>query len=141
MKPRSPFFYVGDKYKLMPQIARLFPKNIQRYYEPFVGGGSSALYVRAKEYHLNDIDEYIIKLHRFVSGFADEPKTLLYKLYNLIMQYGMTFSYNGVTVTAELKRQYVKTYFAQFNKQGFLRMRSDLNADKPVTRRRLKTLC
>jgi len=66
MKPRSPFFYVGDKYKLMPQIARLFPKNIQRYYEPFVGGGSSALYIKAREYHLNDIDEYMSPLRKVV---------------------------------------------------------------------------
>ncbi|AWK62499.1 hypothetical protein C6B36_09245, partial [Helicobacter cinaedi] len=40
---RSPFFYVGDKYKLMPQIRRLFPSKIQTYVEPFVGGGSSFL--------------------------------------------------------------------------------------------------
>ena len=38
---RSPFFYVGDKYKLMPQLKQLMPKNIEQYIEPFVGGGSS----------------------------------------------------------------------------------------------------
>lgn len=25
---RSPFFYVGDKYKLMPQLKQFMPKNI-----------------------------------------------------------------------------------------------------------------
>lgn len=34
---RSPFFYVGDKYKLMPQLKKLFPDNINSYIEPFVG--------------------------------------------------------------------------------------------------------
>ena len=34
---RSPFFYVGDKYKLMPQLKSLFPDDIDNYIEPFVG--------------------------------------------------------------------------------------------------------
>ena len=34
---RSPFFYVGDKYKLMPQLKELFPDDIDNYIEPFVG--------------------------------------------------------------------------------------------------------
>lgn len=40
---RSPFFYVGDKYKLMPQLEKLMPQNAAQYIEPFVGGGSSFL--------------------------------------------------------------------------------------------------
>jgi DNA adenine methylase len=42
----------------------------------------------------------------------------------------MTLSYKGITVSDELKRHYVKTYFAQYNRPGFLRMREDFNADK-----------
>ena len=49
-KVRSPFFYVGDKYKLMPQLEKMFPKEINTYFEPFLGGGSSVLYTKAKEY-------------------------------------------------------------------------------------------
>jgi DNA adenine methylase len=137
-KPRSPFFYVGDKYKLMPQIAELFPARIRRYYEPFVGGGSSALYVgaaspaedRAREYHLNDIDAYIIKLHKFIGSFADNRRELLDSLYTLIGRYDMTLSFNGVTASDKLKQQYVKTYFAEHNRPGYLSMRRDFNADK-----------
>lgn len=32
---RSPFFYVGDKFKLVPQLKENFPKNIDRFIEPF----------------------------------------------------------------------------------------------------------
>ena len=28
---RSPFFYVGDKYKLVPQLTGFFPDNISMY--------------------------------------------------------------------------------------------------------------
>ncbi|GAA7668876.1 hypothetical protein JP0566_03700 [Helicobacter pylori] len=47
---RSPFFYVGDKYKLMPQLNKLFPNNINQFIEPFVGGGSVFLNTKAKRY-------------------------------------------------------------------------------------------
>ncbi|GAA6850219.1 hypothetical protein CHC119_07120 [Helicobacter pylori] len=45
---RSPFFYVGDKYKLMPQLNKLFPNNINQFIEPFVGGGSVFLNALSK---------------------------------------------------------------------------------------------
>ena len=64
---RSPLFYVGDKYKLMPQLKALFPQNINRYIEPFCGGGSSFLNTKAKKYLLNDIDKNIISLHKFLN--------------------------------------------------------------------------
>ena len=61
---RSPFFYVGDKYKLMPQLKQLMPKHIGQYIEPFVGGGSSFLNSQGTSYLLNDIDFYVVELHR-----------------------------------------------------------------------------
>ena len=46
---RSPFFYVGDKYKLLKQLLPLFPENIEgRFVEPFVGGGSVYLNTKYK---------------------------------------------------------------------------------------------
>lgn len=57
---RSPFFYVGDKYKLMPQLNKLFPNNINQFIEPFVGGGSVFLNTKAKRYLANDIDTNIV---------------------------------------------------------------------------------
>ncbi|MDR0698967.1 MAG: DNA adenine methylase [Tannerella sp.] len=42
---RSPLFYVGDKYKLVQEIKTHFPITINRFIEPFVGGGSVYLNV------------------------------------------------------------------------------------------------
>lgn len=69
---RSPFFYVGDKYKIMKQIINYFPNNINRYFEPFVGGGSSFLNVSANEYYLNDIDSKLIDLHHFLFSHSEK---------------------------------------------------------------------
>lgn len=63
---RSPFFYVGDKFKLLPQLKENFPKDIEKFIEPFCGGGSVFLNTPAKKYILNDIDsEFIAYLTTF----------------------------------------------------------------------------
>ncbi len=63
---RSPLFYVGDKYKIMSQIQVHFPDKIERFFEPFIGGGTVFLNVEAKEYYLNDIDTNLISIHKYL---------------------------------------------------------------------------
>ena len=63
---RSPLFYVGDKYKIISQIKKFFPKQIDRFIEPFCGWVSVFLNTKANFYLINDIDSYVIKLHKFL---------------------------------------------------------------------------
>lgn len=127
---RSPFFYVGDKYKLMPQLKELFPSEINSYYEPFLGGGSSALNTSAKKYVLNDIDENVLSLHKFISSYSKRPKKLLELLLETISKYELSCSYLENNISEELKKKYPKTYFAKYNKKGFLKMRDNYNQNK-----------
>lgn len=125
---RSPFFYVGDKFKLLPSILPAFPNHIDNFVEPFVGGGSVFLNVQAKKYLLNDIDMNMIELHRHMCAQSARGDAWLNELRNLIHEYGLSRSYEEDIVPDELKREYVKTYFAKFNKEAFLRLRADYNA-------------
>ena len=75
----------------MPQLEKLFPKEINTYFEPFLGGGSSVLYTKAKEYQLNDVDEYVIKLHKYILSFTDRPDELFSLLEETITKYGLSF--------------------------------------------------
>lgn len=127
---RSPFFYVGDKYKLVPQLTQLFPDDISTYIEPFVGGGSSLTNISAKKYIANDINEYVIKLHKAICAYSDAPLSLLDKLFSLIDKYGLSCSYIGKTAPDELKKKYVKTYYARYNKESYQKMRDDYNNDQ-----------
>jgi len=127
---RSPFFYVGDKYKLVPQLKKLLPHRITMYIEPFVGGGSSLLNVEADTYWANDIDKNVIKLHRFFSSFAHSPEDLFDALFENIKKYNLSCSYCGYYVPDCLKKEYPKTYYSHFNKPGYLQMRDDFNADQ-----------
>lgn len=124
---RSPFFYVGDKYKLMSQLRELFPNDISTYIEPFAGGGSSFLNTTAKRYIVNDVDYYVIELHNCLSSYAGKQQEFLQMLYSIIDKYKLSCSFRNITVPDELKKQYVKTYYSHYNKTAYGKMRDDFN--------------
>ena len=127
---RSPFFYVGDKYKLMPQLKQLMPKKIEQYIEPFVGGGSSFLNSKGTSYMLNDIDSYVVELHRQIGSYTGKSEELFDALFEIIDFYGLSCSYRGICVPEDMKKKYVKTYYSKYNKDAYIRMRKDFNANK-----------
>lgn len=127
---RSPFFYVGDKYKLMPQLKQLMPKDIEQYIEPFVGGGSSFLNSKGTSYMLNDVDSYVVELHRQIGSYTGKAEELFEELFDIIDFYGLSCSYRGICVPEEMKKKYVKTYYSKYNKDAYIRMRKDFNERK-----------
>ena len=127
---RSPLFYVGDKYKLMPEIKKYMPDYINHYIEPFVGGGSSFLNVKARHYYVNDIDSDIVSIHKLLSSYSNRKAEFFNKIFKQIQKYGLSCSYNGHLVSEELKREYKKTYYAKYNKEQYLKLRADYNNNK-----------
>lgn len=127
---RSPFFYVGDKYKLMPQLKQLMPKNIEQYIEPFVGGGSSFLNSKGTSYILNDVDSYVVELHRQIGSYTGKSEELFEALFEIIDFYGLSCSYRGICVPEDMKKKYVKTYYSKYNKDAYICMRKEFNANK-----------
>lgn len=125
---RSPLFYVGDKYKLYPKISKYFPKTINRFIEPFTGGGSVFLNVNANEYLLNDIDTNVINIHQFLMEQSENPKAFFDNVFDIIQQYNLSHSYIKDIVPQELKDKWIKTYYAKFNKQGFNKLKTDYNS-------------
>lgn len=124
---RSPLFYVGDKYKLIEEIKSHFPAGIRHFVEPFVGGGSVYLNVEATDYLLNDINRDVIRLHRMLNSFVGREPAFYKKVWRIIDRYGLSCSAREDRVSDELKEQYPKTYFAEFNREAFLRLRDDFN--------------
>lgn len=124
---RSPFFYVGDKYKLMPQIQKYLPTDISVLYEPFLGGGSSFLNIKAKKYVLNDIDKNIIALHRFLKEHSSKTENFFSEMFKYIRDFRLSCSFLGENVDPELKVKYKKTYYAVYNKSGYMHLRDYYN--------------
>ncbi|MBD5205195.1 MAG: Dam family site-specific DNA-(adenine-N6)-methyltransferase [Bacteroidales bacterium] len=124
---RSPLFYVGDKYKLIREIRSHFPQQIGRLIEPFVGGGSVFMNTGTPVCLANDIDYYVIQLHKWLCGYKDSSEILMAELTKMINHYHLSFSLIREDVPADLRKEYPKTYFAKFNKAAYTALRQDFN--------------
>lgn len=122
---RSPLFYVGDKYKLVGQIGRFFPKDIERFYEPFVGGGSVFMNVDAKEYHLNDFDKSIINIHLMLNSYCGREGEFFDDIFTLIRKYGLVSRHLGFSHCQGAKVD--GAMLKALNSEGYYRMRKDFN--------------
>lgn len=127
---RSPFFYVGDKYKLMAQLREHFPKHITRLIEPFCGGGSVFLNTEAGSFLSNDINSHMIKLHEFLQSYKNNAAMFFDIFEKKIIEYNLSASYLGNTVPDNLKKEFKKTYYAKYNKNGYNRLKLDFNENK-----------
>lgn len=127
---RSPLFYVGDKYKLIGQIRGFFPKEINNFYEPFVGGGTVFLNLEAKNYHLNDIDKNLISIHKFLLKNSNNRNKFFKNIEKIIYKYQLSRSYKEDIIPDSLKEKWKKTYFARFNKKGYEKLRERINKNK-----------
>jgi len=127
---RSPLFYVGDKNKLMKQLSNLFPQEINNFYEPFVGGGTVFLNIKAKKYHLNDVDKNLINIHNFLIRNSGDPSQFFNNIEKIIYKYNLSRSYKEDIIPDSLKKKWKKTYFARFNKDGYNKLRECVNNNK-----------
>lgn len=124
---RSPLFYVGDKYKLMKQLIGLFPAEVDSFYEPFVGGGTVFLNVNANKYYLNDIDKNLVNIHKFLIRSSKNQNRFFKDVEKIINKCNLSRSYKKDIVPVFLKKQWKKTYFARFNKEGYDKLRTLVN--------------
>ncbi|AGE56340.1 adenine-specific methyltransferase [Paramecium bursaria Chlorella virus NE-JV-1] len=121
----KPFLkWVGGKQQIVDNLLKIFPKEIDTYHEPFLGGGSVLLAllesdVIAKEIRVNDLNPYLIQtfvdVRDDVDGLVDE----LNKLCN-----DKAFYYESRNRFNELKKNGVKNtetsaLFIFLNKTGF----------------------
>jgi len=132
VKPkRSPLFYVGDKYKLMPQLLKFFPDKIDSFIDVFAGGGSVSLNTKAKKYVLNDNNLNIVRLHRFLLSYESDFLSFRQYMYGIIDQFNLSCSERRLeNEIIELKKIYKKTYFSKYNKAGYLKLRDSFNNNK-----------
>jgi DNA adenine methylase len=127
---RSPLFYVGDKYKLMKQLGNIFPEEVNNFYEPFVGGGTVFLNITAKKYFLNDLNKHLISIHKYLMKSASNPKLFFKSIEKIISEFKLSKSYKEDVIPDSLKKEFKKTYFARFNKEGYGKLRESVNNNK-----------
>lgn len=52
---KSPLNYTGGKYKLLPRLLELFPKQVNTFVDLFAGGGNVSVNVKAEKVVFNDL--------------------------------------------------------------------------------------
>lgn len=79
----KPFLkWAGGKRQLMPVIKKFIPNKYNRYYEPFLGGGSVYFALRPERAILSDTNEELINLYKVIASDLDLLIKELSKLKN-----------------------------------------------------------
>jgi len=63
---KSPLNYIGGKYKILPQILPLFPKNINTFIDLFAGGCNVGINAKAEKIVFNDNLTYLIDFFKTI---------------------------------------------------------------------------
>ena len=114
----------------MKQLACLFPEKVNNFYEPFTGGGTVFLNINAKKYFLNDIDNHLVNIHKFLIDSSKDVNGFFAKTEKIIEKYKFSHSYKANIVPESLKKEFKKTYYARFNKESYEKLRTLVNKNK-----------
>ena len=91
---QSPLNYTGGKYKLLPQILPLFPKDIDVFVDLFCGGCNVGINVDCNRVIYNDLNENLLYLYNTFKNLDKE--SVLEWIYEIIEKYGLSLvSKNG----------------------------------------------
>ena len=102
----SPMNYIGGKYKLIPQLFPIFPKEVDTFVDLFCGGANIGVNVSANKILLNDNLTFLIDLYNcFLSNSIDE--TIAY-IETRIANYGLSLT----------------------NQEGYLSLREEYNLNR-----------
>jgi len=87
----SPFLkWAGGKSQLLDELARYFPSEFKRYFEPFLGGGAVYFFLQPKQSILSDANFELVNTYKVIASSVDQlilklsafqKKTLTEELY------------------------------------------------------------
>ena len=111
---KSPIFYMGNKYRLLPQLIPLFPSNIDTFYDLFGGSGCMSGNVNANRIVYNEIDENIVELYKLFLKYS--PEEIDKKIREYIKEYDLntegTDIRKNIHDIKEIRDYYAKKYIA-----------------------------
>ncbi len=87
---KSPLNYIGGKYKILPQILPLFPKNINTFVDLFAGGCNVGINVNAEKIIFNDNLTYLINFFETIQN--TELDTVINHIKNRIQEFGLSIT-------------------------------------------------
>lgn len=85
---KSPLNYIGGKYKLLPQLMKYFPTNINTFVDLFSGGFNVGINVKSNKTICNDINNFVIDLYKELYNSSIE--NVLKRINTNIANYGLS---------------------------------------------------
>ena len=119
---QSPLNYTGGKYRLLPQIIPLFPKDIHIFVDLFCGGANVGVNVSADKVIFNDSERRVISLLKTLKTLGSGE--VFRRIEAVIREYGLSessvngYQFYGCDSSKGL---------ASYNKDRFFSLREDYN--------------
>ena len=119
---QSPLNYTGGKYRLLPQILPLFPKDIHTFVDLFCGGCNVGINANSQKVIYNDWNTQLIQLYQTFLQLG--AGAVLDRIHCIIEQYGLSqtakhgYGYYGLKNGKGL---------AAYNKEQYQKLRQDVN--------------
>lgn len=87
---QSPLNYTGGKFRLLPQILPLFPKNVRTLVDLFCGGGNVGINAPASRVIYNDANHNVAGLLRLFREWPEDE--IVERAHSIIRSYGLSLS-------------------------------------------------
>lgn len=87
---KSPLNYIGGKYKILPQIFPLFPKDVNCFVDLFAGGANVGINSNATKIILNDNLVYLVEMYEMLAKMSD--KAVLDYIQEVISEYELSLT-------------------------------------------------
>ncbi|MDE7317694.1 MAG: DNA adenine methylase [Helicobacter sp.] len=121
----SPLNYTGGKYRLLPQIMPLFPRDISTAVDLFCGGANVGINIKANNIILND------SLTQLTQIYQTLQKQSIQKIFEEIWDIITTFELsNSAKMGYEFYQCNSQNGLSSFNKDKFLQLRNHYNIHK-----------
>jgi adenine-specific DNA-methyltransferase len=122
---KSPLNYTGGKHKLLPQIIKLFPREVDTFYDVFSGGANVGINANANKVICIEKNPYVVNLLKLIqkNNFEDIHQKVIYIIdkFGLSQSYIKGYGFYNVNSSGGL---------GKVNKEAFLRARDAFNKDK-----------
>lgn len=124
---KSPINYTGNKYRILPQFIKYFPRNVNKCMDLFTGGATVAINLIANEIIAIDNNPRVINLLKFLK--KQEYDKLMKKIDLTIEKYNLSNSYKyGYSYYKEFIEG--NNGLKKYNIKGYNRLKTDYNSLK-----------
>lgn len=120
-----PFNYTGSKFKLLPYLLPLFPKDIHTAIDLFCGGGSVGVNINAKKIILNDKQSELINIFKLFQ--VQSYENLLDSIFHIIDKFNLSKS---DILGYEYYDCNSANGLSSYNKTGFTQLKESYNKNK-----------